>query len=306
MKKTQFNSYMFRTLAILGLASTLIVSSCRKKDDPDNSQPTAQLKLDLNGLEDLGSDYAYEGWLIVDGKPVSAGVFTVDADGNPSSTSFTVNADDLSKATTYVLTIEPSPDNDPAPSDVHVLAGDFSNNTAQITVSHSAALGTDFNSASGGFILATPTDGNNTMDELSGVWWVDPTAGPAATLTLPTLPAGWQYEGWAVVDGQPVSTGKFTSATGPDDFSGYSGTAASAPPFPGEDLLMNAPNGLTFPTDLSEKPIVISVEPMPDNSAAPFAIKPLVGTTPAVTIPHTVYNMNNQASTNNPTGTVTR
>ncbi len=172
-------------------------------------------------------------------------------------------------------------------------------------MSHSAALGTDFTASTGTYILATPTDGADDTNENSGVWFLDPTGGPSAGLSLPTLPAGWAYEGWAVIDGTPISTGTFTSSTGNDKNAPYSGTAM-APPFPGEDLLENAPSGVTFPTDLAGKTIVISVEPMPDNSTKPFALKPLVGNVPATATDHTPYSMMNNATATNPTGTATR
>lgn len=288
------------------MAGTFLFQSC-KKDDVDPVTPSATTKtltLNLSGLEDLGANFKYEGWIMVNGTPKTAGIFTVDASGVPSQTSFTLAAADLDIATAYIVTIEPAVDTDPSPSDVHILAGDFSGTSAGLLVSHAAALGTDFISSTGGYILATPTDGGMTTDENSGVWFLDP-SGPSAGLTLPTLPAGWKYEGWAVVNGTPVSTGTFTSATGADDAAPYSG-ATAGPGFPGEDLLMNAPGGLNFPLDLAGETIVVSVEPFPDNSVTPFTLKPLVGMVPAAATDHTLYNMNNNASNTNPTGTATR
>ena len=127
------NSF-FLTALILGL---FIFSSCNKDDD-ETSIESQTLTLNISGLEDLGSDYAYEGWIIVDGVPVSAGIFTVDASGTPSQNSFGVNTDDLAAASAYILTIEPSPDSDPDPSSVHILAGDFSGTSASLSISHSA------------------------------------------------------------------------------------------------------------------------------------------------------------------------
>lgn len=180
----------------------------------------------------------------------------------------------------------------------------FPRDSFSLTINHGAALATDFATATGDYILATPTNSDNN-DELSGVWWLDPSAGPGAALNLPTLPKGWAYEGWAVIDGTPVSTGIFTSVTGADDQARYSGPV-DGPPFPGEDFLLNSPTRLTFPTDLTEAAIVISVEPVPDNSNAPFLLKPLVGTVPTGATDRTLYNVNNNASATNPTGTVTR
>lgn len=295
-----------KTIGLLAVAGLVTLSSCKKDDDESMTPTSGNMVLNISGLEDLGSNYTYENWLIVNGSPVSAGTFNVDASGNMSKTSFSVGLSNLNNATEYVLTIEPVPDSDPKPSDVHLLGGNFSGNTANLTVGHSKAIGNDFTSATGGYILATPTDGGMNTNEKSGVWWLDPSAGPGASLSLPTLPAGWEYEGWAVIDGKPVTTGKFTSVSGADNSAPYSGTAASGPPFPGEDFLMNAPDGLTFPTDLAGKTVVISVEPKPDNSAAPFLLKPLVGPVPAGAMDHTAYNMNNNASATNPTGSAKR
>ena len=293
-----------KSVFLLTLALPMVFVGCKEDEEPVVTN-NKTLTLDISGLEDLGSDYAYEGWIIVDGAAKSAGIFSVNASGELSSKSFSLNGDDLDKATAYVLTIEPSPDSDPAPSSVHILAGDFSGNSAGLTVGHASAIGNDFSQSTGKYILATPTDGGNMSDEKSGVWWLDPMAGPGAGLDLPALPAGWEYEGWAVIDGMPLSTGKFTSVSGSDDASPYSGSTPG-PAFPGEDFLMNAPTGLTFPTDLSGKTVVISVEPKPDNSTAPFLLKPLVGNVPSTTMGHTPYSMDNNASATNPTGTASR
>jgi hypothetical protein len=287
----------------LSLVALILLTAFACKDEEMN--PTDKdLSLNIQGLEDLGSGYAYEGWIMVDGAPKTTGTFTVDASGNLSQTTFAIDAEDLEKATAFILTIEPSPDNDPAPSDVHILAGDFSSDDAALTIGDARALGNDFTTSSGNYILATPTNGAGT-DENSGVWWLDPAAGPEAGLDLPTLPAGWQYEGWAVINGVPVTTGKFTDVSKEDDSAPFSGSMAG-PPFPGEDFLENAPAGMTFPVDLSEMVVVISVEPQPDNSANPFLLKPLVGAVPANAADHTVFNMDNNATGSNPTGTASK
>ena len=244
------------------------MSAC---DESEDSDPMKNLTLNISGLEDLGSDAIYEGWLIVDGAPVSSGTFSVEANGTMSKTSFSVNATDLDDASTFVLTIEPVPDNSAGPSDVHILGGDFSSNNASLSVGHGAALGDDFNSSAGKYILATPTDGPMT-NENSGIWFLDLAGGsPAVGLSLPILPTGWKYEGWVVTGGQPVTSGKFTAVDEVDEDDPFS-SSEQGPPFPGEDYLLNAPSGLTFPTDLSEGTAVISIEPDPDNSPNPFTL----------------------------------
>ncbi len=286
---------VFRILSVLIVLS---IVSCGD-DDP----ATSDLRFAISGLEDLGSGFAYEGWIIVDGSPVSTGVFTVDGSGQLSSTSFSLTESQLNSASTFVLTIEPSPDNDPAPSDVHILAGDFSGNSATLSIAHGAALGNSFATSSGDYILATPTNGSDN-NEKSGIWFLDISSGsPMQGLDLPSLPAGWVYEGWVVMDGIPVTTGTFTSVTEEDSSAPYSGSDPG-PPFPGEDFLQSAPAGLNFPTDISGGTAVISIEPVPDNSSAPFTLKPLVGMIPSDADDHVVYPM--MQNLNFPMGSVTR
>lgn len=261
----------------LGFLAIAAVTFTSCSDDNDNiSLPTTRnLTLDISGLEDLGSDYKYEGWVIVNGTPVSTGVFTVDDQGVLSKTSFSVESNVLASAIKFVLSIEPAIDSDPAPAATKLLVGDFSNNSASLS---STGIVGDFSNSKGKYILATPTDGENN-NEFSGVWFLDLTSGsPTAGLTLPTLSAGWKYEGWTVMNGTPVSTGTFTAVDSADDnaaTSTFKGDLNNGPGYPGEDFIQNAPVGLTFPTDLKGSTIVISVEPSPDNSSAPFTLKPL-------------------------------
>ncbi len=235
-----------KKIILVLLALSFILIGC---DDDDNSvEPTtSSLNLNISGLEDLGSSAMYEGWIMVDGAPKTTGTFSVDGTGNLSESSFEIDSDDLSLATAFILTIEPNPDPSPNPSDVHIIAGDFNGTSASLSVGHGAALGNDFSSISGKYILATPTNGENT-NENSGIWFLDISSGtPSVGLDLPTLPAGWKYEGWTVINGVPVTTGTFTSVTVVDDADSFSSTLPG-PPFPGEDYLVSAPSGLSFPT----------------------------------------------------------
>lgn len=264
-----------------------------------------ELELNISGLEDLGPNARYEGWVIIDGSPVTTGVFSVNGSGQMSQTVFEVPAPvgKLKTAAMFVLTIEPYPDMDPAPSDQHLVAGAFNGSEASLSIGHPAALNTDFSSAIGYFLLATPTT-VSMMDELSGVWFMNNMSGIGlAGLSLPTLPVGWRYEGWAVISGKPLSTGTFMNGNMPDASTTFSGPGG--PPFPGEDFIMNAPAGLSFPTNLSGGTIVVSVEPYPDNSPAPFLLKPLVRGVPNPAAAHFTYGMSlNPGSF--PTGTAVK
>lgn len=278
-----------------------ILTSC--SNDDDNNPSTTNLSVNFSGLENLGSNFVYEGWIIVDGAPVTTGTFTVDDTGALSQSSFAVDAAQLASATAFVLSIEPAIDTDPAPAPTKILNGDFNGSSATLA---SGIIG-DFANASGMFFLRTPTDetGMNNGNDQYGVWFGTPGMPPTANFVLPTLPAGWAYEGWVVGDAGPISTGVFTDFSTMDSGNPFSGTQNNAgPPVPGEDFFNNPPVGETFPLDVRNRTVVISVEPVPDNSPAPFAIKPLVGTAGTGLAPATHSFAPNLSTL--PTGTVSR
>jgi hypothetical protein len=277
------------------VAVSVLLVSC---SDDDNNTAAPQLKLNLTGLENLGANYKYEGWVVVNGAPVTTGTFTVNDAGVLSKTTFDVAAATLSNATTFVLSIEPTNDSDPAPSNTKYLVGDFSGNSATV----SAGIVGNFTSAAGKYLIASPSS-MSTMDPFAGVWFMNGN-GPTSGFNLPTLEAGWKYEGWVVNNGNVLSTGKFSNPGSSDDAATYSGTLPS-PPFPGEDFIQNAPAGFTFPYNLSGTTLVISVEPNPDNSPMPFTLKPLSHTVATTPIEGATVDMM-RSLTSFPTGTVTR
>lgn len=292
---------MIKKMFLVILTVGFLTASC--SSDDDNGPTTSNLTLNLSGLEDLGSDFVYEGWIIVNGAPVSTGTFT----SVTFPQAFLVNTAQLDDATAFVLSIEPADDPDPAPAATKLLIAEFSGDTASIGIGPVTASG-DFSAASGEFFLRTPTDetGANNGNDENGVWFGIPGAPPTAGLILPTLNSGWKYEGWVVVDGVgPLTTGTFTSLDAVDDSNMFSGTENNAgPPVPGEDFFNNAPAGFTFPIDVRGSTVVISVEPEPDNSPNPFLLKPLVGMAGNDTAP-TTYDLGLNAASF-PTGTVSR
>lgn len=267
---------MKKPLLALGLVAlfTIGLGSCSSDDDSNATPapPTADLSVKIVGLETLTADAKYEGWIIVDDKPVSTGKFS----STSADQTFKVDEAQLKNATQFVLTVEPPGDTDDVPSDFKLLSGDFNGTTAQVNVKEMIG---DFSSVSGKFIMATPTD-TTTDNDQNGIWFMDPSGSTTiAGLTLPALKQGWKYEGWVIIKDKPVSTGTFSTVSGVDDSSPYSGNQMS-PAFPGEDFLSNAPTPLSFPEDgdVREKDVVISVEPDPDyDKATPFFFKPLKG-----------------------------
>ncbi len=249
------------------------------------SDDSVELVVSLNGLGDLGPDYVYEGWLITSDGPVTSGRF--DLTSGDESKSFQIDRAIAEDSTMFVLTIEPAIGDDPAPASTHVVAGAFDGADAPLTTIHPAALGTDFTEAAGAYILETPSSDAGD-DYNQGVWFVDPSVG-APSLALPTLPAGWVYEGWVVGEDGPVSTGTFTDpANGDSDGGGPAAGPNGTPPFPGQDFIDPA-------RDLIGGAVVISVEPSPDNSPAPFFLKPLVDGDAEDVGPGVLQDMGNNA-----------
>ncbi len=254
-------------VASISLSVLLSLSAAACDGDGDGDLPTS-VSLSFSDLPDLGADFVYEGWVLVDGAPVSTGRFQ----SNGAATQTLDQNITLSAApTAFILTVEPAVGDVPAPADTHVLAGDITANAANLTIGHAAALGDDLTAAAGTFILATPSSAE-TDDDNQGIWFLSPSAGTAApSLTLPTLPAGWVYEGWVVDSSGPVSTGFFTDVSAADsDGPGPTAGVVTPPPFPGQDFINPA-------VDLTAGfTAVISIEPDPDNSPAPFQLKPLI------------------------------
>jgi hypothetical protein len=243
------------------------------------------------------SQGTYEGWAIFGDEKLSTGRFAATDD-------LTFETErSLGQAEKIVVTIEPDDDPAEAPSGVTILAGDIEAGTASLS------FPVDLSGAAGSYLLNTPTSSSDETPE-SGLWFLEPGGGgPSASLSLPELPSGWVYEGWAVTGGQPLSTGRFTDPAAADGFDGFSGTAGG-PPFPGEDFLQNAPDGVDFPVALDDgsSKAVISVEPDIDGTdptgGSPFAIKPLRATIPAGAEIGTSYDLDRKIG-NLPSGTAT-
>ena len=286
-------------LILVALALLIVATTSR-----GNTAGTAELTLSLNGLEPLSAGH-YEGWTITGDDKVSTGKFQLadgalwSLDGSPIDV-FTIDGDEAG-ADTFVLTIEPQGDVDDLPSGIVVLVGPLTAGAASL------AFPVDLSTAVGGYILATPTDDDDT-NETAGVWFLDP-AGPSTALDLPALPGGWVYEGWGVNQGTPLSTGRFATAAGSDFAAPYSGVN-DAPPFPGEDFLVNLPASIALPVDLADgsSVIVLSVEPdlagVDPTGDAPFSIKPLVANVASGLADYTLTVLGQNLSSV-PTGTAT-
>lgn len=267
-----------RKFNIILLAACLaVLSSCSGDDTVARSTVT----VDISGLERLENGAQYQAW-ISDGVSLTPlGRFT-DVEFPKTFEALTGEVDN---ATQFFLSVEPGNDSSPAISESILLSGNFVGNAATVDVTQTFG---SYTSASGQFVLQTPTD-NVSTNENSGLYWYIPSTGQPG-LKLPTLPSGWKYEGWVTVPGASgdvnLSTGRFTNVNNADESDPFSLNINPAPDFPGEDFInenvLSAYGVNTLP-NLLNKQVFITIQPIFDNSStgasiAPFVLRPLVGT----------------------------
>ncbi len=279
----------------------LLAPICLGYGCSNGSDALQSIQLRASGIEPLAAGYHYEAWAVIDGSPVTLAKFNVDLsqaitdlEGFAIRDGIVDTQRDLEVSSGFLITIEQPGDMDITPSDSTYLSGLLVDGGAELTTAGELAFDDSFADATGRYFLATPTDGNMDRDETSGVWFFDISTDPVSSgLTLPELPIGFVYEGWAVIDGMPITTGRFTSSVVADQSAPFSATVAPGPNFPGEDFLINAPSGLAFPTDLSTMRVVVSIEPEPDDSPSPFTLKLLVADVQANAADRQTFAMDN-------------
>lgn len=328
-----------RITLICGFVTLAVSFACTSPSSTSSSTSGSKDSISVNfpALPVLGANYVYEAWLIVDGTYVSIGTFALSSTDPLVTTlahkkNYYASADNVKKATAFLLSIEPLKDSDPKPSQVKFLAGDFSSSTATtatVTMSHKSTFGVGFieklKAATVKATVYSPTDGR--LHDTCGIWFVDSVTGTSPGITnLPELSASWKYEAWLVINGnilkvpdiskaRPISLGTFTTASGADGGNPHCGTQP-APAFPGEDLLTNPPQGFldnSFPYVIKDTDIgMISLEPNPDTDPnLPFSVKPFAiffsnpvkagfATNPGL------YIIGLDALNPEPTGTITR
>lgn len=187
------------------------------------------------------------------------GTFNVDASGQvvdengAPKTDFTTDEHALRSTLSVLVTIEIPDQVTQSPNGFQILSGTFVDSVAQLRVPISSSI----QSAAGTLRVHTPTDGPDT-NETSGVWMHDLDGEPS--LQLPDTTAALQYELFIDVGGRSLPVGRFEAADQADSINQYSSDQVGAPARPGEDLLVNAPEGLVFPVDLSGARVTISLE----------------------------------------------
>lgn len=279
-----------KLFAVSALAILILAAGCGDDNGggPSNANKYNALTLDLYDSGHLDNGYFYQIWVANTGSKSAAStaldwVSVVEFNVNPvaggatpddittitgqavKDNTFANLSEDFEARDTLIITIEAPGASSGVPSTTVVAEAQIPDDFEQHTIGILRfPVDVDTNlSVPNSFELATPTDAD-TSNELSGIWFArNVESGPSQSLRLKTAPTGWIYEGWAWHDDTWLSTGKFESAAQADEFSGYSAGAGIG--FPGEDFLMNAPAGVTFPWTFGiGDTILITLEPSPD------------------------------------------
>lgn len=178
------------------------------------------------------------------------------------------------------------------------LAGGLLAEAGLLTHTGSATRGlADLSGLSGSFVLRTPTNDvtGNSTDDAMGLWCRRAVFDPEdemdspTTLTLPDLPVGWRYELHLenTMTAERLSGGRFRRARGADeDYATHRGRGPDELlgfDVPGQDWVVGRMAG-TVPaeTDLGGMRVVVTLEPLPDTSAAPTNFVILEGVLPTV------------------------
>ncbi len=239
----------------------IVLTGCDYFENGDTLD-ISTVEVNLQGLPALPDSMTYVGWFNREKNGVNyyVKVFVQNANANGSiSYKSEEPFKNLQEAQAFMLTTEKvsvAQDSALNPSSRIMLMGRYSEASAVLNIS---AIAATFSNSKAVFTLDTPTDGPST-NETNGVWFVDSVSTtPVAGLDLPALYGGWIYEGWVQVNGQYLSTGRFTDPKKADLFNEYKGNLAGYN-FPGEDFLQNAPTGFTFPLNLANAKVIVSIE----------------------------------------------
>ena len=260
---------MKRSLIATIAAAALLFSAMACGGTPTEFSPlvraTGEVRgvlLRVTGLVPLTvNEGTYHAWAVFErNRTEPLGPFNVDAagqivdlDGQPFQQfeATTFNAGD---ALGVLVTFEPIGRQVEGPSSFQILSGAFVNNVAPLSVPFPGEIA----SGNGSVRIFTPTNGPDS-NESSGFWFVDSAGDPSLSLPAPTQQL--TYELFIDTAGETLTLGRFEDPEMPDTTNSFSGVDP-APQAPGEDFLINPPEGssLIFPLDLSGTRITVSLE----------------------------------------------
>ena len=295
-------------LGLVGIG-LLAVSGCSGEDDSARRQVSLvfaemmvdqRMFIDNNGMLEL--------WAVKRNAYTSLGSFRINFNGRPVDLDGDLidhfESDfDLFDAARLVVTFESSSAGQRAGAGTgpEIMSGLITGNSFELD------NGAAFQGVLGQYLIVTPSDGGGIPDTVAedetnpncGIWFTARDWGrPGPGLGLPVAPEGWIYEGWLMHDHMEfLSMGQFDSINVLDDNNIYLASeerlyAESTYHFPGEDFLVNAPEGLTFPFDVRGSMTFVTMEPIPDNDPDnPFMIMTLFCKTIPMEIETTTKSM---------------
>ncbi len=255
-------------------------------------ESTGTAQFSTTGLPTLPTDYTYQTWLLVSGSYVSTGTFNVDSTGVSTVTDFSnINNNDLSNATGVAITVEfTGTGSKSSPSDLIVLAGDFSDNVANLVTTDSRTIYASDLKAD--YLVEAPTalESEKTSSGQNGIWFTTDTNQTVDTpgLILPynqndanKTTSNLLYQGWlyatSEVEGEsdiPLNMGTFTVANSADNSNSYAGTLSTfTPVLPGNDFVNVTGQNTTEKIEVVGRRVIITAKPNEDTTAdsTPFA-----------------------------------
>lgn len=160
------------------------------------------------------------------------------------------------------VTIENEGDRDEVPNSYILMDSEIIGNMAELKFEVTIPEGDN------SFILASPTDGNSTINELSGLWFINANE-DIPSLNLPNSPHLFRYETRIIntVNEQILTLGRFENVREEDNSKIYSLNTEGFK-YPGEDLLRNLPQPLEAPLNLAngDYKVIVSLEPDVDGN----------------------------------------
>jgi hypothetical protein len=314
-----------KKLTVFLLSILFFLLGCSEEKLLSPSERISQVDVRVEGLNAPGDSAHYEAWLKWLNK-TNAGDFeiyenlgTLESTGGSYTISKNLNQGYMQGALAVIISIET--DTASQPSAYRIIGADLEANDGTFTIGSGDVLNFSFELASGYYFLDTPTERPTSLNPKSGIWFarLDTTiediqdslgnvVGQDTTvdllpglelqdLTLPGLSANWSYQGWVIIDGDTLPTGKFLKPEGADQNSDYKGPGQGYP-FPGSDFLSNAPAGMTFPLDLSGREVLITLTPnYPAKANKPFSLTVMGVQIPANAQARHNYRLNNESAT---------
>lgn len=267
------------------ILSIIIVSffSC---DENNVLESTGAADLTVTGLPTLPDNYTYQTWLLVGGSYVSVGTFNMIDSVKTTESSFSdINNLDLNNAIGVAITIEfTGSESKFSPSDLIVLAGNFSEDTATLLTTDTRTIYTSDLKAD--YIIDAPTalTSEESKTGENGIWFstsfdqTEETPGlilPYNQIDENKTASDLLYQAWVYVpstkEGEEdisLSMGTFTVANSPDNSNNYKGTNSDfTPVLPGNDFIKISGKNVLTPIEMIKKRVIITAKPNEETTA---------------------------------------